>query len=423
MLRRVSFSLLVLLTAALAAQAADFSVGGIYYNVKGAAGKQKVEVTYSDLQNGSYAGDVVIPAQVTWRMVTYPVTGIGDHAFFNCPDLTSVSIPEGVTYIDQQAFSHCYSLPSVKLPSTLQRIEDFAFEFCPGITKVEIPAAVTRIGTCAFQVCDNLASFTVDPANPRFASVDGILYSADGSSLIGYPEALEGEEFAFPETVKRVTEYAFSTNQYLRKVHLNAALEAVTSLTFCDCRALEHISVSSENAAMTAVDGVLYSKDMTSLLQYPPRCPEDVFEVPQGVTDIEDLSMAGAVHLVYLTLPASLQRIGYLAFATTSNLAEITSLNPTPPEGAYGSDIFEPQVYSGAMLYVPEASVAAYRANAQWGRFAWIEPIVDSGIDEISADTVEETGKAVYFDLLGRCVDASAPSARFRLQGRTVRRL
>ena len=77
-----------------------------------------------------YGGDVVIPASVDHEGESYPVTRIGDQAFYECYELTSVTIPEGVTAIGNQAFGHCYNLTSVIIPGSMKTIGEAAFQNC-----------------------------------------------------------------------------------------------------------------------------------------------------------------------------------------------------------------------------------------------------------------------------------------------------
>ena len=74
-----------------------------------------------------YSGDVVIPEEVTYKGVTRKVTSIGDFAFVDCNDLTSITIPNSIT-----------------------RIGDFAFTGCTGLTSITITDGVTSIGQYAF---------------------------------------------------------------------------------------------------------------------------------------------------------------------------------------------------------------------------------------------------------------------------------
>ena len=84
------------------------------------------------------------------------VTSIGDHAFWDCSGLTSVTIPDGVTSIGGGAFSGCTSLTSVAIPSSVTEIGGSAFSGCTGLTSVTIPDSVTSIDGYAFSGCDSL---------------------------------------------------------------------------------------------------------------------------------------------------------------------------------------------------------------------------------------------------------------------------
>ncbi len=105
--------------------------------------------------------EVVIPASITVGNVTYAVTSIGSHAFYECSGLTSVEIPEGVTSIGGYAFSGCSGLTRIEIPSSVTSIGNSAFEDCYGLTSVEIPGCVTSIGDDAFSGCSGLTSVEI----------------------------------------------------------------------------------------------------------------------------------------------------------------------------------------------------------------------------------------------------------------------
>ena len=83
-----------------------------------------------------YQGDVVIPASVNHEGESYPVTRIGDQAFSECYELTSVTIPEGVTAIGNEAFGHCYNLTSVIIPGSMATIGEAAFQGCGTLNSI-----------------------------------------------------------------------------------------------------------------------------------------------------------------------------------------------------------------------------------------------------------------------------------------------
>ena len=85
-------------------------INGIYYNLYYNS-KTEAEVTWNnELIRVFYTGDVVIPESVTYDDVVYSVTSIGYYAFYQCSNLTSVTIPDGVTSIADGAFYWCISL-------------------------------------------------------------------------------------------------------------------------------------------------------------------------------------------------------------------------------------------------------------------------------------------------------------------------
>lgn len=90
----------------------DFEVDGIYYNING----NEATVTYqgtSYYSYNNYSGDISIPSSVTWSGTTYPVTSIGNYAFYNSTELTSINIPSSIKSIGINAFYGCNSLTDV----------------------------------------------------------------------------------------------------------------------------------------------------------------------------------------------------------------------------------------------------------------------------------------------------------------------
>jgi hypothetical protein len=97
----------------------------------------------------STVGELAVPLSLGG----YPVTGIGDYAFYKCGRLTSVAIPDGVKWIGIDAFSDCKGLTSVVLPEGVKIIGYKAFAGCDNLKDVSIPASVTEIGYGAFPCC------------------------------------------------------------------------------------------------------------------------------------------------------------------------------------------------------------------------------------------------------------------------------
>lgn len=118
------------------------------------------------------------------KIQSYPVTVIGECAFYNCTGLTSIVIPDsvttiqykafaycsnltnavlgnGITEIGADAFSYCSNLTNITLGNNVQRIESNAFQGCTRFTEVTIPDSVTYIGGLAFAGCSTLTELTI----------------------------------------------------------------------------------------------------------------------------------------------------------------------------------------------------------------------------------------------------------------------
>ena len=91
------------------------------------------------------------------------VTTIGDYAFRDFRDLTSVTIPNSVTTIGDDAFGVCSSLTSVTIPNSVTTIGKSAFASCSSLTSVTIPNSVTTIGYEAFDNMGKIIWLTNTP--------------------------------------------------------------------------------------------------------------------------------------------------------------------------------------------------------------------------------------------------------------------
>ena len=192
----------------------------------------------------------------------YPVTSIGAGAFSGS-GLTSVTIPEGVTSIGGYAFAY-NELTNVTLPDSITNLDRGAFSYCTSLTNFTIGSNVVSIGAQAFQYCSSLTSITI------------------------------------PSTVTDIEFQAFDS-----------------------CAGLAAITVDAANPAYSSVDGALFDKTQTTLIQYPEGRAQFSYSIPNTVTVIAEYAFENCTILNSIVIGANVRTIGVQAFASCSSLASI----------------------------------------------------------------------------------------------------
>jgi hypothetical protein len=129
--------------------------------------------------------------------------------------LTRVAIPPSVKHIGEHAFQDS-GVPAVNLPAGLESIGDSAF-LRSGLTEINVPASVTSIGKGALSSCANMHKISVDPANPNYSSLDGVLYDKARKKLLQFPGGRSGE-YVVPDGVTSIAERAFEDTKLSRVV-------------------------------------------------------------------------------------------------------------------------------------------------------------------------------------------------------------
>lgn len=237
--------------------------------------------------------------------------------------IETVLLDSAVISLDAGAFRGCTRLRAITLPEGLSAIGAAAFDGCR-LETITLPASVTQIAEGAFLGCGSLQEILVQPDNPAYVSVDGVLYSADRSLLLCFPAAKSSRGCRVPEGVTRIAAGAFSGYQLTDTLYLPASLQEIGTAALSRCYGLAAIKVDGACPAFTAADGVLYDKDKRVLLRYPSGKTSQRFSVPRGVEEIAPDAFCENYELSALTLPDSLTRIGDRAFSGCSFLRSVS---------------------------------------------------------------------------------------------------
>ena len=285
-------------------------------------------------------------------------------------DIKSVIIEPGVTNIGSHAFFMCNNLESVSLPDGVTTIGDRAF-WQTSLKNITIPASVTQIGDTikeVFYQCYDLENITVASGNTAYQSVDGVLYTADGTTLIQYPQNKADTSYRMIDTATKIEFLAFNYTQNLKTIDFNnvttvadkgvygnKALEeivlpkvttigarafsgnkAVTSLTlqtvptsvgenaFSSCTSLANVTLPDEMKELT--NGMFAECTGLKSIQFPTQ----LTKIDYGCFDHAGLTGD-------LVIPESVTSIGNLAFRNCFGLISIT---------VKGTPTFEGQGYA-----------------------------------------------------------------------------
>ena len=246
-----------------------------------------------------------------------PVTEIWKNAFYNCENITSVTIPDGVTSlsgfygckslesinipnsvtsIKGSAFYFCSSLKNITIPDSVTSIGAYAFYECKKLTSVTIPDSVTSIEDDAFSLCDKLTAINVDSVNTAYSSQGGVLYNKNKTILICYPAGKTGSNFTIPKSVTSIDGNAFSGCTSLKNITIPQSVTSIGNSAFYQCTSLKSITIPK---GVTSIEGGTFYQ-CTSL---------ESIKIPDSVTSIGNGAFSQCTSLKSITIPKSLTSI------------------------------------------------------------------------------------------------------------------
>ena len=313
--------------------AATEVVDGIEWTYQVSNGKAQIyKGVWSSAIPSSTSGTITIPS----TFGDYPVTSIGDYAFYGCSGLTSVTIPSSVTSIGNSAFQYCSELTSVTIPSSVTSIRSDVFRGCSSLTSVAIPEGVTSIGSAAFSGCSSLTSVTIPSSVTSIGSIAFvdclslksvhisdvqawclINFSDNSSNPLHYAKEglyLNGEKLTtviIPEGATTTPGYAFKNCSALTSVTIPEGVTSIGSYAFYGCTGLTSVTIP-EGVTSIGDYAFAYCSSLTSVT------------IPEGVTSIGAAAFYGCSSLTTVTIPEGVTSIGAAAFYYCSSLTSVT---------------------------------------------------------------------------------------------------
>ncbi len=187
-------------------------------------------------------------------------------------------------------------------------------------TSVSIPANLTNIGATPFLQAINMTAITVNPDNPSYASIDGVLYDKNITTLIEYPAGKTESSFIIPSSVTKVEFSAFTYSNKLTSVTIPESVTSLGAAAFAECTSLASVAISNR---VTIINDFTfqYCSALTSVT------------IPENTTSIGAWAFYGCISLTNIVIPASTALIYFHAFEKCSALDEIMFEGDAPSVG------------------------------------------------------------------------------------------
>ena len=231
----------------------------------------------------------------------------------------------------------------VVIPESVSQISNWVFRDNETVKKVILGAQVLYISSWGFDGPNQIEEYEVSPENPRFCSIDGVLFSKDGKKLIAFPCG-RGGEYEIPEGTEEIGAYAFQKNDNLTAVDFPESLCVVGAGAFLKCnnipsfflpenvvdvdasssfgKNVAFIDVSPNNKKFTTLDGILYGGKFKTV-HYCPPCKEGEVTLPKTVTGINASAFEHCAKLTAIQIPDAVTKIGAMAFFGCTGLTEL----------------------------------------------------------------------------------------------------
>ena len=314
------FTLLLLTLLPLVASS-QTGIAGIYYYLDSYGETRTAQVTSNP---DKYSGDIVIPSTVTYNDVTYSVNSIGNSAFSGCTELTSVTIPESMTYIYGSAFQGCSALTSVKIPDSVTEIGRSAFAGCSALTTVTIGKGVSTIYRDAFLDCSALNAVHISDlaAWCKISFYNG--YSSNPLALAHHLYLNDGEvkNLVIPDGVTEIKDYAYYGCSAISSVTIPSSVTYIGNGSFYECEALTAVHISDIGAwCNISFNG----GNPLSIAQHLFLNGEEVIDlvIPEGTETISRYAFQCCKSVKSVTIPNSVKNIQYGAFAECEALSAV----------------------------------------------------------------------------------------------------
>ncbi|QVK18233.1 leucine-rich repeat protein [Mycoplasmatota bacterium] len=219
------------------------------------------------------------------------LTSIGYYVFKGATSLTNITIPDGVTTIGEGAFEGATSLTSITIPNSVKEIKSKTFKGVTSLRTIifEEESQLSYIGWSAFEGATSLTSIAIPNSVKEIKS-----RTFKGATSLA--------SIIIPDSVETIESYAFEGARSLTSITIPDSVISIESYAFKGATTLVSINVDVNNPEYSSKDGVLFSKNQTTIIAYPAGKNEITYTIPDSVTIISNYAFVGATSLTSINV-------------------------------------------------------------------------------------------------------------------------
>ena len=242
---------------------------------------------------------------ITGTLTFQDVTEIGEGAFENCKNISSLNFGFSLKKIGDKAFNGCTFPINLSIPNTVTEIGNYAFYKCGEIRKLTLPTSLERIGSYAFADCKNIGGDLLIPSSVKEIG-DGAF-----SNCIGFFGTLEMTHPSRIDNLIKIGKEAFAgVRNITGALMIPNTVKEIGDGAFRGCISFDKHLTLSKNLTKIGKEAFSGCKKLIGTLS-----------IPNTVTEIGDNAFYGCEGLNgYLKISNKLQRIGNCVFYGCSRL-------------------------------------------------------------------------------------------------------
>lgn len=286
------------------------------------------------------ATEVTIPSEIDG----YTVTSIYKVFYYN-DIVNSVLVSDGIENISYSTFAYCEKLESIVIPKSVTNIESTAIIYCPSLEQIVVDSS-----NSVYDSRNNCNAIIETDSN---ILITGCINTIIPDGIVRIEsDAFNGckglKSISIPETVESIGSFAFHQTG-LTSVFIPYSVEKIETsygtyhYPFYECSSLEEIIVDKNNPNYSSLDGVLFNKSKTQLLNYPDGKKDETYIIPDTVSQLSnntEYAYYPFYNCAYLKNIIFPENVTFIDRTTTSYLMNlnVTILNPNCELYGYNTD-------------------------------------------------------------------------------------